>query len=191
MRAFQLISWLPAVLLATGCVTQPASYDYDKAVDFAKYRHWTWLPHPEKQASGDPRVDNPLTRKRIESAISRNLDARGYRQSDAEMADFRVGYLVTVRKVPSSTTVGGSIGFGRYRGGSGIGISIGGPAVPLNDYEKGTLFIDMRDSRTDDLAWRGSSTGQLDPFASPEESQQRINTIVDEILKNFPPGKES
>ena len=189
MRVSLLVFWSSAVLLAAGCATQSAHYDYDESVDFARFRDWVWQPHPEEQPSGDPRVDNPLTRKRIESAIARNLEARGYRQSDTEKADFRVGYVVTVRRVPGSTTVGGSIGFGRYSGGSGVGISIGGPATSLDEHEEGTLFIDVRNGETGDLAWRGSTTGRLDPSATPQESEQRIGRIVDEILANFPPGK--
>lgn len=187
MRALRLIFWLVVPVLAPGCATQPAAFDYDASVDFGQYRRWAWLPRPEAQPSGDPRIDNALTRKRIESAIARNLAAKGYAPSDTEAADFRVGYVVTIEKRPGSTTVGSSIGFGRYGGGSGFGISIGGPARSLGDYEEGTLFIDVRDGNSDDLTWRGSSTSRLEQSATPEEAERKIDEIVGEILKNFPP----
>lgn len=191
MHAVRLIAWMPFVFLAAGCATQSASYDYDQKVDFSTFQDWAWLPHPEDQPSGDPRVDNPLTRQRIEAAIAGNLEDRGYRLVDAGSADFRVGYVVTVRRVPGSTYVGTSFGFGRYGGGSGVGVSFGGPARPLDEHEEGTLLIDIRDAKSDNLAWRGSSTGRLDPSATPGESEQRIKGFVDEILANFPPGKGS
>lgn len=191
MRILRLIIWNLALALAAGCATQPANYDYDDSVDFGNYRHWSWLPHSEGQASGDPRIDNSLTRKRIESAISSSLAAKGYEQSDPEAADFRVGYVVTIQKRPGSTTVGTSVGFGRYGGGSGFGISFGGPATTIGEYEEGTLLIDVRDRKTGDLIWRGSSTSRLDQTATPEESERKINEIVEEILANFPPERNS
>ncbi len=65
---------------------------YDESVDFGRYLRWAWLPQPQKQLSGNPRIDNALTRKRIESAVSRSLATKGYEQADAQLADFRVGH---------------------------------------------------------------------------------------------------
>lgn len=177
--------------LVSGCTPQQAYYDYDKSVDFGKLERWTWLPRGQEKPSGDPRIDNDLTRRRIEAAVTRNLTARGFEKIDQGAADFRVGYLVTIEKNVSSGSVGTSFGFGRYGGGSGVGITIGGPSRPLYEYDEGTLFIDMRSPESNDLLWRGSSTNVLGQTSTPEESQQLIDRIVDEILANFPPGKGS
>jgi hypothetical protein len=189
VRISTLITPILAAVVVLACTSPSSQYDYDQSVDFGKYRRWAWLPRPQQQPSGDPRIDNSLTRQRIESAVSRNLAAKGYEQVDAEAADFRVGYVVTVEKRLDSSGVSTSIGFGRYSGGSGFGISIGGPGTPIREYEEGTLLIDIRDKDSDDLLWRGSSTSRLDEATTPEESEQKINGIVGEILANFPPGK--
>ena len=178
---------LLAVVLGAGCAGQPAGYDYDDSVDFDKLRRWAWLPQAEEKSSVDPRIDNPLLKRRIESAVSRNLEAKGYEKSEAQAADFDVGYLVTIENKISSSGVSTSIGFGRYSGGSGFGISMSGPGTQPREYEEGTLIIDIRDTASGKLVWRGSSTTRLDPAHTPKESEKDVNRIVDEILANFPP----
>lgn len=187
MRLSQFIIPVLAVLLASGCAGQSANFDYDNSVEFGKYRRWAWLPKPQEQPSGDPRIDNALTRKRIESAVSRSLAAKGYEKTAEKTADFSVGYIVTIQQKLSSSGVSTSFGFGRYSHGSGVGVSIGGPSTPTHEYEEGTLFIDIRDRNSGDLVWRGSSTSRLDKASTPEESEQKINMIVEEVLMNFPP----
>jgi len=178
-----------AVVLGAGCASQPAGYDYDDSVDFSQLQRWTWLVQAQENPSTDPRIDNPLLKKRIEASLSRTLEAKGYEKSDMQAADFEVGYLVTVQKKLSSSGVSTSVGFGRNSGGSGFGISIAGPGSQPREYEEGTLIIDIRDKASDRLVWRGSSTSRLGRAATPEESQEKINTIVEEILANFPPKR--
>ena len=177
MRLPTIVVSLLAVVLGSGCAGQSASYDYDQSVDFGKLRRWMWIPRPQEQPSGDPRIDNSLTRKRIESALSRALAAKGYEEADGPDVDFTVGYLVTVQKRVTSSGMSTSIGFGRYSRGSGVGISIGGPATPVLEYEEGTLFVDIRDHRSGDLLWRGSSSSRLDAASTPEQSEQAIDRI--------------
>jgi len=178
---------LLAAVLAAGCASQQAGYDYDDAVDFGKLRRWAWLPEPREKPSADARLDSPLLRKRIEAAVSRTLEARGFEQTQAQAADFEVGYIVTVEKKISSSGISSSIGFGRYSGGSGFGISFGGPATQPREYEEGTLIIDIKARDSGKLVWRGSSTRGLGQAASPEESEKVVNSVVEEILANFPP----
>jgi len=176
-----------AVLLAAGCASQPAGYDYDDSVDFSRFQRWAWLPQRQEKPSGDAHIDSPLVQKRIEAAVSRALEGKGFEETEAQTADFVVGYLVTVEKRMSSSGVSTSVGFGRYSGGSGFGISFGGPATQPREYEEGTLIIDIKDKQSGKLAWRGSSTTGLGESETPEESETAINQMVEEILANFPP----
>jgi hypothetical protein len=190
MKLARIALSLTATAVLTSCATQRAHYDFDNSVDFAQYHHWAWLPEPKKQASGDHRIDNPLTMQRIEAAVERNLAAKGFERSESD-ADFEVGYLVTVEKQLSSSGVGGSFGFGRYSGGSGVGMSFGGPQIQIREYEEGTLILDITDAGSDKLIWRGSSTSRLGEARTPEDSERIINRMVEEILANFPPPTSS
>jgi hypothetical protein len=186
MKLASITLSLTASALLAACATQQAQYDFDDSVDFAQYRRWAWLPQPNKQASGDPRIDNPLIMQRIESAVERNLAAKGFKQTESG-EDFEVGYLVTVEKQLSSSGVGGSFGFGRYSGGSGVGMSFGGPQIQIREYEEGTLILEITDASSDKLVWHGSSTSRLSDARTPEDSERIINQMVEEILANFPP----
>lgn len=177
---------LAATAIVAACATQPAHYDFDDSVNFDHYRRWSWIPQPQQQMSGDPRIDNPLTMKRIEAAVERNLAAKEFEQTDSA-PDFKVGYLVTVEKKLSSSSVGGSFGFGRYSGASGIGVSVGAPQTQIREYKEGTLILDITDATSNKLVWRGSSTSRLGESRTPEESERLINQMVEEILANFPP----
>lgn len=189
MRLVRFIAPIVAAVLVSGCTSQPAYYDYDQAADFSKLRTWAWLPQARAQTSGDPRIDNPLTRQRIETAITRSLQAKGYEETSESAPDFRVGYLVTVEKKLGSGGVSTTFGFGRYSGGSGVGVTIGGPSTPPREYEEGTLFIDMKNPESGDLLWQGYSTNRLGQATTPDQSEQMISRTVNEILANFPPGK--
>lgn len=177
------------LMLATGCASQPAGYDYDESVDFSQLHRWAWLPQRQEKSSGDVHIDSPLVRKRIEAAVTRTLQAKGYQQADTQEADFDVGYLVTVDKRLSSSGVSSSVGFGRYSGGSGFGISFGGPGTQPREYEEGTLIIDFKNQNSGKLIWRGSSTRRLGQAGTPEKSEKMINEVVEEILANFPPER--
>jgi hypothetical protein len=177
-----------AMLVAAGCAGPRASYDYEPSVDFSAYRQWAWLPKPQEESSGDPRIDNSLTRNRIESAVARNLAAKGFNKTEPAKADFDVGYVVMVDKqLDSGSGVSTSVGYGRWSGGSGFGISFGGPGTTLREQEVGTLLIDVRDHESGNLLWRGSSKRRIGQSTTPEESERVIDEIVGEILANFPP----
>lgn len=189
MRLSRLTAPALAIVLAAACASPQATYDYDEAVDFSRYRRWAWLPMREEQPSGDPLIDNPLTRQRIESAVARSLAAKGYEKSDPAAADFEVGYAVTVEGTLGSSGASTTFGFGRYGGGSGVGISISSPGIPIREQGEGMLIIDVRDPASGKLVWRGSSTRRIGRSGSPEESEQTIDRIVAEILANFPPER--
>jgi hypothetical protein len=63
----------------------------------------------------------------------------------------------------------------------------GGPQTYAYDYDEGTLLIDVADPATMQLLWRGSATGVVDPQASPEKRELRINDAVERMLADFPP----
>jgi hypothetical protein len=64
----------------------------------------------------------------------------------------------------------------------------GWPQTYAYDYTEGTLLIDVIDPATMTLLWRGTGTGVVDPTASPQRREQRINDAVDRILDEFPPS---
>lgn len=51
----------------------------------------------------------------------------------------------------------------------------------------GTLVVDILDSETHELLWRGSAEGALIDARRSDQSQEEIDRIVREVLKEYPP----
>jgi hypothetical protein len=62
-----------------------------------------------------------------------------------------------------------------------------GNDIDVYNYTEGTLIIDLVNATSNQLAWRGSATGVVDPGRSPEQVQERINDVVGQIFANYPP----
>jgi hypothetical protein len=166
-------------LALAGCSQVIVTTDHDPSANFGALHSYAWRPGPQ-QGLDDPRFDSTLIDKRVRSAVDRVLASKGYRTAaPGSSADFLVGYHAVMRQKTSVQTINRSYGYrvGGWRG----------PQTYVQDYEEGTLLIDVIDPATMDLLWRGTGTGVVDPLASPEKREQRINDAVERILADFPP----
>jgi len=180
--AFRVL--IPTLLLALGCASLPVETDYDPAFDFGGYQRFAWLA--EKQPlTGDVRLDNPRLHERLRQAIQQTLTASGF-DAEAGSADFRVGYHLSLQQRLDVTTLDSHYGYGP--GASRWGY--GPPETVVREYDEGTLVIDVVDSRSDRLVWRGSAFGRMSESATPEERQDRARAAVAMILERFPPPPE-
>jgi hypothetical protein len=50
--------------------------------------------------------------------------------------------------------------------------------------------LDMYDTSTKKLVWRGSASKTLDPKAKPEKQQKNMAKAAEKLLKNYPPPKK-
>jgi uncharacterized protein DUF4136 len=56
-------------------------------------------------------------------------------------------------------------------------------------YDAGTLFVDLVDTRTNRLVWRGWAEGSVDGVIDNQEwMEQRIDHVVTRILQRLPRG---
>ncbi len=172
--------WLITLALA-GCAAHVAvTAEYDRSANFAGLHTYAWRPGAQ-QGVGDPRFDSTLLDTRVRAAIDRVLASKRYQKATPGTAvDFLVGYHAVVRQKTTFETVNRWYG---YR----VGVRAGWPQTSVHDYDEGTLLIDIIDPATMDLLWRGTGTGVVDPQASPEKRERRINDAVDAILAHFPP----
>jgi len=51
----------------------------------------------------------------------------------------------------------------------------------------GQLAVDMYDSTSHTLVWRGVASKSLDTKAKPEKRQKNLNKAVAKLFKNYPP----
>ena len=181
MNLHSRIYLLAVLLLSLGCAPLTVDYDYDTTYDFTKLRSYEWAPSPP----GDQMED--LTEKRFQAAVNSEMQAKTFVHA-AESPDF----LISMEGIKKTVT-GGSTGVGASIavpvGGHGS-VSLGMGKSKPRVKEQGTLTLNISDARTRALIWQGSATAALQGKTSPEEQQQKINQVVAEVLKNFPPKKK-
>jgi hypothetical protein len=177
-------SIMPVLLLCIAVNGHAASlavnYDYDTAVDFAALQTFDWLP-----ATGNAAGDELLVKK-IRNSVDAQLQAKG-RKPAADHPDFLIGM-----ELSGKTTYGGSTGVGVSVGipvGRAGRISVGGGKSKAREKKEGTLVVDFVDAKTRSLLWRATATDAVDPSASAEERQKKIDEVIAAMLAHFPPKK--
>lgn len=176
-RGSVVAAW--AALTLAGCATFDYTHDFDPGVDFKTYKTYMWMQvaDPEQQhATGM----NELLEKRFVAAIDATLASKGFTKTETPPADFVVHFVGTTAE---------KVDFTSYYTGWGYYGWYGGTQVVAQPYTEGTLIIDVFDAQTKAMAWRGTATGAVNPAASPEEREARIQDVVAGVLQSFPPRK--
>ena len=58
----------------------------------------------------------------------------------------------------------------------------------MTNYHVGTLVLDMYDSRTRDLVWRGWASDTLSN--KPEKNQDKLSKSINKMFDHFPPEEK-
>ncbi|MBM9603492.1 DUF4136 domain-containing protein [Desulfopila inferna] len=170
--------------LMTGCSAVQVSQDYDAGVDFMDFRTYDW--RSEVAPEGEKLMErNPLLHKRFYRAIDRVLQQKGYVQSDRP--DFLVGYdfSVTTRLESDPFRTRFGFGVGSYYRYGGIGINA---APDIHQYDLGMLVINFYSTNPVTLVWRGKGSERIPSHSTPENLTDMVNSMVEAILNQFPPG---
>ena len=78
----------------------------------------------------------------------------------------------------------GGVGMSNYGKSVSVGYS-SGPSVKT--YEDGTAVLDVIDTRTSKIVWRGVAEGRLKNKMSYADKQELRATVLHELLSAFPP----
>jgi len=176
MKFLKLCLVLVSILVTTSCTSIKVVHDYDTKADFSSLRTFDWIPVSAEEGISSLNV------RRVKDAINTRLIAKGF-----VMASGRPDFLVAmhvVRKQKIRVTDWG-YHYGPYRPYRQTHLGMG--RMDVDQYEEGTLIIDMVDSRSKELIWRGTATSTLESGRTPEEQEKKINEAVEKILSNFPP----
>ena len=181
MKHFVSLMFVLILAVFFGCSSVSSSFDYDPAVDFSKYK--SFKIHKGESIPGDDLEKHPLVKKRILNSVINELKSKGYEVVESGDADMLIVIHAGVKERMEITDWGS---YGWYNPWWG---SYGG-RIDVNQYEEGTLVIDMVDAEEDELVWRGLGTQIVEEYSTQEKMQQRIDTYVAKILANFPPPKK-
>jgi hypothetical protein len=165
------VSLVAAVLIAFACAPRfHIRTDFDKTVDFSKYRRVTVK---SGHSSGDPVMD-----RRIVDDITQALQSKRYQLVPEGEADaVVVEHAATHEKHTYEAFYEGWNGWG-WRWGWGA------PVVEEYDFTVGTLIVDMFDARTKQAVWHGSARGVVSGDA--EKDAQAIQKAIIQLFERLP-----
>jgi hypothetical protein len=175
MMKNRLLGFLP-VAAVFACIAWAASVstDYDHHADFTKYHTYSWL---------GVKAGNSLWQDRITSAVDSQLAAKGWTKApsggDAEVSAFGR----TTQQETMETFYDGFPGWGWRGWGGGMGMS----TTNMIPEKVGNLTIDIFDSGTKHLIWRGQAAEVLS--GKPEKNDKKLDKTVEDMFKKFPPQK--
>jgi hypothetical protein len=158
-------------LLTAASFAQHVKTDYDRSANFAQYKTYSW----QKVATKDP-----LWSDRIKSAVDAALTKKGWTQVPSGGDVSLVAIEATKNQQTLNTFYNGFGGGWRWGG-------LGGEATTTTDtYKVGTLVLDMFDTQTKKLVWRGSASDALSDKS--DKNIKNLDKEVQKMLKDFPPG---
>jgi hypothetical protein len=160
-------------LFAGKASAQQVKTDYDRGANFAQYKTYSWEQVKTKDA---------LDVDRIKSAVNTALAAKGWTQVDSGGDVSIVAVEMTHSQQTLNTFYDGFGGGWRWRGFGGMGEA----TTTTDTYKVGTLIVDLFDSKTKTLLWRGSSTDTLSN--NSDKNIKNLDKGVEKMFKQFPPG---
>lgn len=181
MRAILIFSMSVLFIILTGCSSLTVRQDYDREYDFSQYKTYRW-PADSEMDKYDVLTKNSLAYKRVQTAVDKDLQAKGFSMRESGETDFVVVAHAGVKEKMQIYQDGS----GRY----GWYDPWWGPYGGYTDvsyYKEGTLVIDIVDRKNKELAWRGIGTGVVKEYNNPDKMQKDLDAAVAKILDNFPP----
>jgi len=179
-----IILFSAIILVFSSCETMKVVSDYDKNVNFSKYKTYNVLQWDKEESA---RI-NEFDQKRIINALHEQMQARGYKRADSG-SDLSVNPFLILDAKEQTTAYTNHYnmgGYGYYGGfgyyGFGPGYNMGTTTFQTEQYTVGTLIIDVLDNKTKRLIWQGIGKGTI-----KENRQDRDKNIPKAIAKIMEP----
>ena len=162
-------------LFAAKSSAQQVKTDYDRGANFGQYKTYSWAQVKTKDA---------LDVDRIKTAVNAALTAKGWTQVDSG-GDVSIVAMEITRDQTTLNTFydgfGGGWGWRRFGGGG-----FGEATTTTETYRVGTVVVDLFDTKTKQLIWRGNSSDTLSN--NSDKNIKNLDKGVDKMFKHFPPG---
>ena len=187
-----------AIILLTGCsVYNNISWDYDRSVDFTKYKTFAWLP--DKDSTNTP-TNNQIIRNNTINYFSYCM---GTREMKANVDTPDVLLQLVVNSVKKETTVTSPVynsysnyyysnpyyypypssyyyrspSFSNYYNYNH------GYIIQKIEYTQSTITLNVIDRKENKLIWKGTAEGDL---YDPSYIEDNLHPAVYDILNNYP-----
>ena len=175
--AYGVLQCALVVLVAARAPAQKIKVEFDKGLDFSKFKTFTWAPRGA--------VSRPLLADAIAGAIEEELTARGM-QNVSEHPDLYVemyGSMDSDMAVSYSDLYSGYGGVPPFDQSFMLWGAVPGSTTTVVVH-KGQLVVDLIDASQKKLAWRGIARDNLSENRGKLVTQ--INTAVEKMFKKYP-----
>jgi hypothetical protein len=163
------------LLFAGRTSAEQVKTDYDRNANFAQYKTNSWEQVKTKDA---------LNVDRIKTAVNAALAAKGWTLVDSG-SDVSIIAVEMTRDQQTLNTfydgLGGGWGWRRFGGGG-----FGEATTTAETYKVGTVVVDLFDTKTKQLIWRGTSSDNLSN--NSDKNIKNLDKGVEKMFKQFPPG---
>jgi Domain of unknown function (DUF4136) len=170
LRKLPAMAALAVAFFAISASAQKVVTDYDHTANFSQYHTYSW---------GHVHSSDPLFEQRIRDAVDRDLQAKGW-QPVPDGGDVTLTAVLIKRHQDEYNTFYTGLGGWRWHGWGG-----GMATTTIDRVPVGTLIVDMYDTNSKQLIWRGEAQDQMSD--KPEKDTTKLEKAVDKMLEKFPP----
>lgn len=190
------------LVVMAGCSTFTDIYtNYDRSIDFTEYRTFAWAPDSARTAPDEQGFDNDIVRNNAENYITHSLTQRGL-LVDVDSPDLLLQLVLLDEKKERIVTFYTHRYMGYYyyspfyfpyyypyyrfytwHGWSRPPFWDHEVTTYTKTYVKGTVTINMYDTRLRKLVWTGSAEGDI---YDPSYIHFDVHPAIDRIIKQFP-----
>ena len=169
LKKLSLIAVMLAAFASLPAAAQKVETDYDHSVNFSQFHTYSW---------GHVHSSDPFAEPRIREDVDRILQARGWQEVPAG-GDVTLTAIAVKRNRAEYDTFYEGLGPGwRWHGWGGIATS-SVETVPV-----GTLVVDIYETGTHHLVWRGIAHDTLSD--NPNTNAKKLEKAIDKMFRKFP-----
>jgi hypothetical protein len=141
--------------------------DYDRSANFSQYKTFSFE---------EVKMQNPLFVERIKNSVRTALARKGWTPVDS-------GSDISIVATGMTRTEQMHVSYDGITGGSGWTPGPGGIG-DTDTYKVGTLVVDLFETKTKKLLWRGSSSDVLS--RNSNKNIKNLDKSVEKMFKKFP-----
>ena len=167
---------LVALTMCVGAArAQKVKVDWDRATDFTPYKTYKWTKIPT------PRTPTQEMEKLIHDSADLQLNAKGLKKIENGEPDVYVGYSITLGQPKKQGTTPSTTDSSSWQAGS----SWSAQSSSDQAARKGTLNIDIADTKKNLLIWRGSIMAEVGD--SVNDARVKVSKGISKAFAKFPP----
>lgn len=180
MKNKSIIIGLITLFITLNCEAQWGKFNYEKGTDFTVYKTFAWHSGMDGIFDGSKMINirNPENIQRIKNAIESKLMEKGFNKVDQSEAGMHLAFHGALERIADIEVTGYAV-----KAHAEFGRGTYGSHLSEQTYDIATLYIDVIDSKNNELVWRGWATDEV----GKKVKEKQIKRAVSNILKKYPP----